>query len=212
MSRTSQIPAVSPWSEGDWERVFHALQQVFEDQDWAKEEVRFQQNRLIEHLRQRGIGRALALALIEDLLARKVFRAGESFVDLKIFVGFDGRQTDESRPNRYLLTTRESWFGHLASRPASRSLPPIIPSEPPEGHARKWITLADAARISGINRGVISRAVDAGALASNGQKGRGKRKIDAAAFAGWQMQRAQKSERTESMAQVKRLVQKHVRD
>src|SRR5262249_13319129 len=145
MSRTSsQIPAVSSWSQGGWEGVFNALQKGFEEQGWAEEEGRFQQKGLIEHLRQHGIGRDLALGPISALLVRKVFRAGESFVDLKICVRFDGRQSDEVTPNRYLHTTRESWFGHLASRPARGLLRPAIPSEPAEGDPRDWITLADA--------------------------------------------------------------------
>jgi hypothetical protein len=69
-------PAISAWSEGDGERAFHALQQVFDDLDWAEQEVRLRQNRLVEELRQRGIGRALAAALIEDLLARKGLARG----------------------------------------------------------------------------------------------------------------------------------------
>jgi hypothetical protein len=197
---TPSIPAVCPWSEGDWERAFRALQQVFEDQDWAEEEIRFKQNQIIEHLRQRGIGRALALALIEDLVAHQVFRAGASFVDLKIFVRFDDCQTDEATPNRFLHCTRESWFGYLASRPAPGSLSAPVPSAPLEVPPLQWISLADAERISGINRGVISRAVAAGELASNGQAGKGKRKIDAADFTRWQVERARRPERTESTA------------
>jgi hypothetical protein len=203
-------PAISAWSAGDGERAFHALQQVLDDLDWAEPEIRLRQNRLVEELRQRGIGRALAAALIEDLVARKVFRAGASFVDLKTFVRFDGYQTDTITPNRFLHTTRDRWFRHLASRQAQGR--PALPSEALEDPPRQWLTLAEAERISGINRGVISRAVDAGALASNGQKGRGKRKIDAAAFTRWQLQRAQRPERTESSAHVQRLVDKHVRD
>src|SRR5262249_23260647 len=201
-------PAISAWSEGDGERAFHALQQVFDDLDWAEPEIRLRQNRLVEALRQRGIGRALAAALIEDLLARKVFPAPASFVDLNTFVRFDDYQSDTITPNRFLHTTRDSWFGHLASRQTERALPSAALEDAP----RQWITLAEAERISGINRGVISRAVDAGVLASNGQKGRGKRKIDAAAFTRWQLQRAQRPERTESTAHVQRLVDKHVRE
>jgi hypothetical protein len=206
------IPAFTAWSEGDRERAFHGLQQVFDDLDWAEPEIRLRQNRLVEELRQRGIGRALAEANIEDLVACKVCRAGTSFVDLNIFVRLDGSQTDTVTPSRFLHVTRDSWFRHLASRQAQRAPHPAVTSAAPEDPPRQWITLAEAERISGINRGVISRAVDAGALASNGQKGRGKRKIDAAAFTLWQLQRAQRPERTESTAHVQRLVDKHVRD
>jgi hypothetical protein len=117
-------PAITAWSEGDGERAFHALQQVFDDLDWAEPGIRLRQNRLVEELRQRGIGRALAAALIEDLLARKVFRGGASFVDLNTFVRLDGYQTDTSTPNRFLHTTRDSWFRHLAGRQAQRRAGP----------------------------------------------------------------------------------------
>src|ERR1700740_857683 len=39
------IPAFSAWSQGDGERAFHALQEVFDDLDWAEPEIRLQQNR-----------------------------------------------------------------------------------------------------------------------------------------------------------------------
>jgi hypothetical protein len=147
-----------------------SIQEVFDDLDWAEPELRLQQNRLVDELRRRGIGRPLAVALIEDLLAHKVFHAGAPFVDLTIFVRLDGCQTDIVTPNRFLHPTRDSWFRHLASRQAQRALHPAVASEALEDPLRQWLTLAEAERISGINRGVISRAVDAGDLASNGQQ------------------------------------------
>ena len=71
---TSKILAVSPRTEDAWD----ALACVFEDQNWATERIRLQQNALVEELRERGVGRTLALALIEELVARRVFRAGGS--------------------------------------------------------------------------------------------------------------------------------------
>jgi hypothetical protein len=75
-----------------------------------------------------------------------------------------------------------------------------------------WLTLADAERISLINRGVISRAVDAGELKSNGLSGKGQRKVDPADFIRWLLERAKKTEQTESTAQVERKVRNHVTD
>jgi hypothetical protein len=74
-----------------------------------------------------------------------------------------------------------------------------------------YISLAEAERISGINRGVISRAIDAGALESNGCKGRG-RKVDAADFSLWQIRRAKGPERKESDQHVISQIKKHVHD
>jgi hypothetical protein len=74
-----------------------------------------------------------------------------------------------------------------------------------------WISVAQAAQISGINPGVISRAADAGQLRSNGKKGKGKRKIDALDFTRWQLERIKRPERAESDEHVASLAQKHVK-
>jgi hypothetical protein len=105
------------------ERALHALDDVFQDEEMPEGDVRVQQNNLVERLRERHITRALALALIDDLIARGVFRAGEPFVDLNIVVRFSGEQTDWITPNRYLHTTRECWYGYLAERRAESATP-----------------------------------------------------------------------------------------
>jgi hypothetical protein len=87
------VPTISAWSECDEKRTLHALQQVFDDLDWAEPEIRLRLHQLVEELRQRGLGRALSVALIEDCLARKILRAAASFVDLTTFVRLDGCQT-----------------------------------------------------------------------------------------------------------------------
>jgi hypothetical protein len=74
-----------------------------------------------------------------------------------------------------------------------------------------YITLAEAASISAMNRGVISRAIDAGQLKSNGLKGRG-RKVDAADFSLWQIRRAKGHERKESDQHIIGQIKKHVHD
>jgi hypothetical protein len=74
----------------------------------------------------------------------------------------------------------------------------------------RWITISEAARISGINKGTIGRAADTGELLDNGKKVR-ERRIDAQAFVQWQLSRT-KSEPAESDAQVKQLTEKHVKE
>jgi hypothetical protein len=100
---------------------------------------------------------------------------------------------------------------HL-SEPESRNGDdrPADKSSSPEKEPKKWLTIAEAHRISGINRGVISRAVDAGHLKSNGQTGKGKRKIDAADFARWLLERVKKPDPVESDSHVHALVRKHI--
>ncbi len=67
----------------------------------------------------------------------------------------------------------------------------------------QWLTVTDAAKASGCNRGEISRAADNGSLKSNGEKGR-QRRIDAADLALWQVRRAKRKEPVESNATVER--------
>jgi hypothetical protein len=82
---------------------------------------------------------------------------------------------------------------------------------PRVGTSQIWISLADAERITTINRGVISRAIDAGELKHNGQKGKGKRKVEPAELSVWVLQRHRKAEQTESHEQVARQIKKHVK-
>src|SRR5262249_21818257 len=67
----------------------------------------------------------------------------------------------------------------------------------------RWITVSDAARITGCSKGVISRAVDAKELSGNGQSGR-ERRIDAVDLARWQLARVNKPEPSESDEAVER--------
>jgi hypothetical protein len=85
------------------------------------------------------------------------------------------------------------------------------PDNRPDNHGRasRWLSLAHAARLSGINQGVISRAVDSGEIQSNGLKGKGKRKIDSADFNRWHMKRSERPERTETDAEVERKLRRH---
>jgi len=66
-----------------------------------------------------------------------------------------------------------------------------------------WLTISEAERISGINRGTISRALDAGSLKGNGKAGRARR-INGNDFIRWQLERASNAEPFETDAAVKR--------
>src|SRR5262245_34748638 len=109
ISNISPRPASANFSRDDWKKAFLALEQVFQSFEWPDGDARFRQNRLIELLEGRQVGRVLASAVIENLLSRKVFTAGKSFYNLRIFVRFSGEQTDEATPDRYLHTTRQRW-------------------------------------------------------------------------------------------------------
>jgi hypothetical protein len=84
------------------------------------------------------------------------------------------------------------------------------PSKGDTGEA-PWFTVTEAAKTAGVNTGVITRAVDAGQLKSNGKRGRGRR-IDPADISRWLLARADKPEPAESDEQAKRLGDKHFRD
>jgi hypothetical protein len=60
-----------------------------------------------------------------------------------------------------------------------------------------WYTVTQAARIATCNSGVISNAVKAGKLKSNGKDGHSRR-VDAADLSRWQLERATRPESTES--------------
>jgi hypothetical protein len=86
------------------------------------------------------------------------------------------------------------------------------PEQPKDYGQEGWLTVSEAAKIaSGANTGVITRAVDAGDLRSNGKRGR-QRRIDPTDLARWLLARASRTESGESEQQVQRLVDKHCRD
>jgi hypothetical protein len=60
-----------------------------------------------------------------------------------------------------------------------------------------WYTVTQAARIATCNSGVISNAVKAGKLKSNGKDGHSRR-VDGADLSRWQLERATRPESTES--------------
>ena len=70
-------------------------------------------------------------------------------------------------------------------------------SDSAETTRQGWLTVSDAATVAGCNRGVISRAADAGNLKSNGKKNHDRR-IDAADLSRWILQQSQKPEQGES--------------
>jgi hypothetical protein len=65
----------------------------------------------------------------------------------------------------------------------------------------RWPTRADAARISGANPGVVTKAVQSGELTTNGESGRALR-IEPLSLTNWTARRAQRPESRESDAAV----------
>jgi hypothetical protein len=72
----------------------------------------------------------------------------------------------------------------------------------------RWIRIAEGERVSSVNRGTISRAVNAGQIKNNGAKGP-ERRIDSADFTRWVLKRANKPNSQESNAKVQRALNKH---
>ncbi|HEX3991926.1 MAG TPA: hypothetical protein VHX39_12215 [Acetobacteraceae bacterium] len=91
-----------------------------------------------------------------------------------------------------------------ASAPAATAIPASASGDEAAAEANPvhWLTLVEAEQLSAINRGVISRAVTAGEIASNGKKGR-QRRLDAADFVRWQLARARRPEAPEGNEQVR---------
>jgi hypothetical protein len=72
---------------------------------------------------------------------------------------------------------------------------------------QRWLTVTQAATVAGTDRGMISRAVDARKLKSNGKSGRARR-IDAIDLIRWIRERSERPEPVESDEQVRRLTRK----
>src|SRR5262249_26522354 len=133
-------PTVVPgptFTPADLRHALDILDLVFQDEEPREGEVGYEQNTLVADLRERGLTRALALALIEDLIAKGVFRAGEEVVHLKIFVSLGGEQTDEVTPNRNLYISRASWYAHLAKQRHRDSDPEPAQQRPKGGRDKK---------------------------------------------------------------------------
>jgi hypothetical protein len=71
----------------------------------------------------------------------------------------------------------------------------------------KWLTVTEAARVSGANRGTISKQATAGKLRSNGMDGP-ERLIDPIDLARWTLERSQRPEPRESNQHVERLLRR----
>ena len=84
-------------------------------------------------------------------------------------------------------------------------------AEEGSGAGPRWLTVRQAASVSGANPGVVSRAVDSGELMGNGMTEK-ERRIDAVSLAQWILHRSNRPEVGESDAEVERLVRKHVKD
>jgi hypothetical protein len=139
-------------------------------------------------------GKLIALG---DVLADKLAQRRED-TEL-IFLAVDCLSEDEAKADdaKGRWTDTERKLRALASR---------LCTKPPPPTGSQWLSLAQAEQLSGINRGTISRAIDAGEIKSNGETGKGKRKIDSADFNRWHLERANRLEQTESEEQVEKLL------
>ena len=97
------------------------------------------------------------------------------------------------------------------ARSAAGRTGPVQTAAPPGDNKGRWLTVTEAARIAVCNAGVISAAVDAGQLKSNGLKQR-PRRVDAVDLTRWMLARAGRPEPSESVEAVERLVRCHVHD
>jgi excisionase family DNA binding protein len=100
-----------------------------------------------------------------------------------------------------LGTERSGVFG---DRAVEAGAPPPAKGEQKDDN---WLTVSQAAKLSGIDKGTISRLVDRGDVKSNGETGR-KRRIDSADFSRYLLQRSESPERAESDEAVERKLRK----
>jgi excisionase family DNA binding protein len=84
--------------------------------------------------------------------------------------------------------------------PAGAESPPSPAKQTPE---ENWLTVSQAATLSWIDKGTISRLADRGELKTNGLKGK-QRRIDSADLNRFLLQRAEKPEREETNEQVEK--------
>jgi hypothetical protein len=140
MSKDSRRPsAPGPnFGEADFRRALNELDLLLQDQEWpAAGYARLRQNELVIRLRERGITRALAVALLDRLIGEGVFEAGKSFIKIREWTSLDGSRTvDEgSEVSRYLHVTPERWYSHLAAKrppegPGPAATPPTTSGSP----------------------------------------------------------------------------------
>jgi hypothetical protein len=86
---------------------------------------------------------------------------------------------------------------------SEKSRPQWEPSQADEA----WLTVTHAAKVAFASRGTISRAVNAGALRSNGKKGR-ERRVDSADLTRWILKRSNRTEPVETNQRVESLMRK----
>jgi hypothetical protein len=112
------------FTEADFDHALDVLDLLLQDQDLPTGEIKFKQSELINALRERGITVALAKALVENLITRRVFREGKTFYHLHDLTRLDGVTLPGShQKDRYLHTTREEWYSYLATRTGDGPLP-----------------------------------------------------------------------------------------
>lgn len=84
--------------------------------------------------------------------------------------------------------------------------PKLGDNESQEFDDSRWMRIADGERITGINRGTISRAASNGDIADNGKSG-DERRLDRVSFSIWAEEKLKKPEPQESEDAIKRKLQ-----
>lgn len=87
-----------------------------DEQGRPNREGRISKRRLSDRLRQQGVNRMLAGALLRDLVARRVIRLGKAFKHMTIFVSFAGEHQDRAVADRYLHLNRRRWHKYFAAQ------------------------------------------------------------------------------------------------
>jgi hypothetical protein len=126
------------FTEADLCRATDALDVLFQNDAPPEEETEIPEGRLVASLQEGGITSALAVALIERLIADGVFKVGQrSFIALRQSYYLDGGTADTwSEISRCLQITRERWYCWLAEHKSRRG-PTATPGGKAVGNTRQ---------------------------------------------------------------------------
>ena len=159
-------------------------------------------NRALPHnwRRQHGLDRSFACGqLVEDPNDPDGWELYELFLRLMDVAN----ETRVNRRDKNLNALRDDLEDYLRGRRLLAATDsPAATAETPE-EQEKWMRIADAARITCINRGTIKRAADSGDIADNGKRG-GERRLDRQSFTIWAEEKAKKPEPQETDAAINR--------
>jgi hypothetical protein len=105
------------FTRADLQRALRALDFVFQEEQMPQE-ARFRRSVIVMRLAKYHVTRALAMALIEELVSGEVFRVGSDFYEIRNTVSLDGREqtTEFIAHDCYLHTTPRKWFEYVNAR------------------------------------------------------------------------------------------------